>query len=196
MLVCRAGRRRFRQKRLREFLSRVCGALGLAQGCFDVTLVGDRAMRSLNARFRGKDATTDVLSFPLLERVTQGLRAGKGARAVVAARTRTGHGAVPSEISFIGDVVISVPAAERNARREGWPLEIELPQLALHGVLHLLGYDHETDEGHMTRRELALRRRLGITGETEAPPRRCNRPTPRAGAAATARGGRDRRGKN
>jgi len=92
---------------------------------------GDRAVRRLNARYRRRDRPTDVLSFP----------AGGGE-------------------AGLGDVLISVPAAERNARRLGRSLERELLVLALHGFLHLLGYDHETDHGEMDRLEARLRRRL------------------------------------
>ena len=99
----------------------------------EVVLVfgGDTAIRRLNARYRGKDRPTDVLSFP-----------GPGAD------------------QGLGDVIISIPAAERNARRLGRPLGAELEVLALHGFLHLLGYDHETDDGSMDRVEARLRRRL------------------------------------
>ncbi len=92
---------------------------------------GDTAIRSLNARYRGKDRPTDVLSFP-----------GPGGE------------------DGLGDIIISVPAAERNARRLGRPLSAELEVLALHGFLHVLGYDHEKDDGTMDRVEARLRRRL------------------------------------
>lgn len=104
-----------------------------------VAFVSDRAMRELNWRWRGKRGTTDVLSFPAgqdeFERF-EGLR--------------------------LGDVVISVEQAARQAREHGLELEEEISQLILHGVLHLCGYDHETDDGEMNRLELRLRRRLGI----------------------------------
>jgi probable rRNA maturation factor len=104
-----------------------------------VAFVSDRAMRELNWRWRGKHGTTDVLSFPAgqdeFEKV-EGLR--------------------------LGDVVISVEQAARQASEHGLEFEEEISQLILHGVLHLCGYDHETDEGEMNRLELRLRRRLGI----------------------------------
>lgn len=99
---------------------------------FTVRLLGDRGMRALNRRYRGKDTTTDVLSFP---------------------------GAVTLEGDHLGDVVISVPAARRQAREARIPLARELRALLLHGVLHCLGYDHETDDGTMRRLERRLRRR-------------------------------------
>ncbi len=191
MLVCRAGRRRLSQRVLRNFISRLCEALKLAEQSFDVTLVGDRAIQRLNARFRGKDAATDVLSFPQLEPSAQGLRAGRS----TGLSARAGRAGGEDEHAFLGDVVISVAAAARNARREGWPLQTELCQLVLHGVLHLLGYDHETDQGRMVRRELALRRRLGILGESGDAPGSAAGITALVTAARRAPGRPDHRGK-
>ena len=94
-------------------------------------LAGDRLLRRLNRDYRGKDQPTDVLSFP-----------GGGGEA------------------GLGDVVISVETARRNARGLGRTLPQELDVLALHGLLHVLGYDHETDDGTMDRLERRLRRRL------------------------------------
>jgi probable rRNA maturation factor len=96
-----------------------------------LVLTNDRAMRALNHRYRGRKGTTDVLSFP-----------GPGGEA------------------GLGDIVISVERAERNARRFGHSLARELDVLALHGFLHVLAYDHETDDGEMDRLERRLRRRL------------------------------------
>jgi probable rRNA maturation factor len=104
-----------------------------------VAFVSDRRMRELNQEFRGLRRTTDVLSFP-------------GEREQF-------------ERSFdggIGDVVISVEQAARQAREHGLSFEMEVAQLILHGLLHLCGYDHETDDGEMNRLELRLRRQLGI----------------------------------
>jgi len=137
LLIDRQRRRRVSARRLRRLLNaaarwlRVRGELALVLG-------GDGAIRRLNARYRGKDRPTDVLSFP----------AGGGE-------------------AGLGDILISVPAAERNARRLGGPWTRELDVLALHGFLHLLGYDHESDDGTMERLEARLRRRL-IPGETWA----------------------------
>jgi len=97
---------------------------------FTARLVGDRAMRRANRDFRGKDATTDVLSFP---------------------------GGETPEGLHLGDVLISVPAARRQVPA-GETLDLELKRLLLHGVLHCLGYDHESDDGTMDRLEARLRR--------------------------------------
>ena len=106
-----------------------------------VAFVSDRMMRELNRRWRGKRGTTDVLSFP-----------EEGAFAAFE---------MP-EGPMLGDVVISVEQAARQAAEHGLDFEKEVAQLILHGVLHLCGYDHETDGGEMDRLELRLRRQLGI----------------------------------
>jgi len=137
LLVDRQRRRRISPRRLRRLLNAAARRLRV-RGELALVLGGDGAVRRLNARYRGKDRPTDVLSFP----------AGGGE-------------------AGLGDILISVPAAERNARRLGRPLSREIDVLALHGFLHLLGYDHETDDGTMDRLEARLRRRL-IPGETWA----------------------------
>lgn len=105
---------------------------------FSVVFVSDRRMKQLNELFRGKDATTDVLSFP--------------------------H--EPDEFdpdkNNLGDIVISAEQAERQAAECGLDLDTEIQQLILHGLLHLCGYDHETDDGEMDARELVLRKKLDI----------------------------------
>ena len=101
--------------------------------------VSDRAMAELNRRWRGKPGTTDVLSFPAEQNKfekTEGLN--------------------------LGDVVISVERAARQAKENKLSLNTEISQLVLHGLLHLCGYDHLTDDGEMNRLELRLRRKLGI----------------------------------
>jgi len=97
-----------------------------------VALVPDARVRALNRKYRRKDAPTDVLSFPSDER------------------------------EYLGDVVIAVGVAKRQARDAGHPFATELRVLALHGLLHLLGYDHERDDGRMARLERRLRRRGGL----------------------------------
>jgi len=103
-----------------------------------VAFISDRRMKELNKLFRGKDSTTDVLSFP--------------------------H--EPDEFdpdkTNLGDIVISAEQAARQAAENGLSIENEIKQLILHGLLHLCGYDHETDNGEMNTRELELRDKLGI----------------------------------
>jgi probable rRNA maturation factor len=103
-----------------------------------IAFVSDRKMRALNKEFRGKDKTTDVLSFPF--------EADE----------------FDIEQAFLGDIVISLEQAQRQSAENDLPLETEIKQLILHGILHLCGYDHETDDGKMNRRELELRETLRI----------------------------------
>ena len=109
-----------------------------AQGV-TVAFVSDRAMGELNRLWRHKQGTTDVLSFPAEQDEFE----------------RT-------EGSRLGDVVISVEQAARQAKENGLSLDQEIAQLILHGLLHLCGYDHSTDQGEMNRLELRLRKKLGI----------------------------------
>lgn len=123
----------------RAFAARAM-AVAPAEGAgVTVAFVSDRAMRKLNWRWRGKRGTTDVLSFP----------AGQDEFEMVEGRT-------------LGDVLISVEQAARQAGEHALEFETEVAQLILHGVLHLCGYDHERDDGEMNRLEVRLRRRLGI----------------------------------
>ncbi len=103
-----------------------------ARGVVTVAVVSDARVRSLNHRYRRQDAATDVLSFPADE---------------------------PGEL---GDVVIAAGVAGRQARQAGHPIAVELRVLALHGLLHLLGYDHEHDDGRMARLERRLRLKGGL----------------------------------
>ncbi len=100
-----------------------------------IAFISDRRMQELNRSFRGINRTTDVLSFPRSESFDD---------------------------DSIGDIAISVEQARRQARENGLTVDQEVAQLILHGLLHLCGYDHETDDGEMNRLELRLRRRLGI----------------------------------
>jgi probable rRNA maturation factor len=115
-------------RRLRPWLERLVGALAPRAESLGVRFSGDREMRRANRAWRGKDTTTDVLSFP-------------------------------GEEGHLGDILISVPMARRQAAPAGHPVERELKILLLHGILHCLGYDHETDQGEMERLERRLRRR-------------------------------------
>jgi rRNA maturation RNase YbeY len=104
-----------------------------------VAFVSDRAMRELNRLWQHKRGTTDVLSFPAEQDEFE-----------------------KSEGPRLGDVVISIQQAERQAKENGLTLDDELAQLILHGLIHLCGYDHATDKGEMNRLELRLRARLRI----------------------------------
>lgn len=109
--------------------------VGCPQGEVLVLFTDDREIRGLNRRFRGKDRPTDVLSFP-------------------------DGNPLAEPVARIGDIVISVPTARRNARRAGHPLRREIRHLLIHGFLHLMGYDHEVDGGEMVALEAEIRTRL------------------------------------
>ena len=134
--------RRLRIKSLQQFVDEAQAAVKL-RGDVSVLLTGDREIRRWNRDFRGKNQATDVLSFPAA--------AMDGVPAAVA-----------------GDLAISVETADRQAKQQGHVLAEELKVLVLHGLLHLAGYDHETDDGTMARVERRLRVKLGLkAGLTE-----------------------------
>jgi|SRR5579862_685576 len=125
-----------------------------ARGELSLALVTDAAMRRLNRRFRRIDQATDVLSFPAAPEA----KPIGGARRVVG-RDKSSRLIEPASL---GEIVIAVGVARRQASAYGHSLSAELKVLALHGLLHLLGYDHETDQGQMRRVEERLRRRAGL----------------------------------
>jgi probable rRNA maturation factor len=172
---------------LARWLERIAPAA--ARGTLAVALVSDRQIRRLNRDFRDVDKATDVLSFPSGESHRSQLRAGPGLRrrlrpgspkrgSAKAARPRPPLSAAPgrrrlrgapgpkphapSPTPHLGDLAIALGVARRQARDEGHSLGAELKVLALHGLLHLLGYDHERDRGAMDKLEDRLRRRAGL----------------------------------
>jgi probable rRNA maturation factor len=113
-----------------------------ARGNVTVAVTSDARVRALNRQFRRKDRPTDVLSFP------------------------------SGEPDHLGDIVIAAGVARRQARAAGHGIQVELRVLALHGLLHLLGYDHERDDGRMARVERRLRKKGGLLeGLIERSPR-------------------------
>ena len=122
-----------------------------------IAIVSDARVRALNRQYRKKDTATDVLSFPAF--APSALRRGKPPAFAPSALRR---GKPPGDGEFLGDVVIASGVAARQAREAGHSLATELRVLALHGLLHLLGYDHERDDGRMARLERRLRRRGGL----------------------------------
>jgi len=115
-----------------------------ARGTLSVAVISDARVRTLNRRYRGVDRATDVLSFPASHRPPA-----------------TDHRS-PSADRWLGDIVIARGVARRQARDAGHSELTEWRVLALHGLLHLLGYDHERDAGRMRRLETRLRRRGGL----------------------------------
>jgi probable rRNA maturation factor len=126
---------------LGRFLSAAQKAVGL-QGTVDVLLADDATLKRLNKTFRGKNKATDVLSFPA------------GATTVFFGE--------PDGPELAGDLAISLETAARQAAQYGHSLRDEVRVLLLHGVLHLVGFDHEVDSGEMAARETELRRKLGM----------------------------------
>jgi probable rRNA maturation factor len=122
----------------------------------NVALVSDARVRALNREYRGSDYATDVLSFP----------AQPDSRRRKSLRSRRSDPLSPSVLSeaegLVGDIVIARGVARRQARDAGHDEATELRVLALHGLLHLLGYDHERDDGRMARLERKLRRAGGL----------------------------------
>ncbi len=127
----------------REIVEKAISSVPAARGKnVTIAFVSDLKMRRLNRNFRGKNVTTDVLSFPFEPDEFIGAESGA---------------------DNLGDIVISVEQAARQASENNLSLEIEISQLILHGILHLSGYDHETDNGKMNILELRLRDKLGIS---------------------------------
>lgn len=140
MIILRKPVPSLNDRTLSRFLSRVCRATRL-KGSVNVLVTGNAELRALNLRFLNKDAPTDVLSFPPMPGLEDG---------------------------FAGDIAISAEIAAQNARLLKHSSAEEIKILALHGVLHLAGYDHERDHGEMARKEASLRRTLGLpVGLTE-----------------------------
>ena len=137
------------------------------RGELAIALVSDQRVRTLNLQYRGKDYATDVLSFPaedfrLKAEATPSSKSVASAKRVASAFRRkaaVGHGPRP-----LGDIVIAHGVARRQAHQHGHSYATELRVLALHGFLHLLGYDHDDpeDDGRMARAEARLRRRGGL----------------------------------
>ena len=119
---------------LSRFVNTAQSVLGM-RGEVSVLLAGDRTLRRLNREFRGKDKATDVLSFPAAEEIAD---------------------------EYAGDLAISLDTARRQAKNHGHTLRDEVRVLLLHGLLHLDGMDHETDNGEMAAKEAELRTRLRL----------------------------------
>jgi probable rRNA maturation factor len=137
-VVNRQRKRKIQTEAWTTLAGEMLRAIGKHDSSATIAFVSDIRMRELNRTFRGIDRTTDVLSFP--ESSSEGR---------------------PDEQN-LGDIAISVERAETQARENGLEFDGEISQLMLHGLLHLCGYDHETDSGEMNRLELRLRRKLGI----------------------------------
>jgi probable rRNA maturation factor len=132
---------------LDTFFRKICREIGLKYPPASVCFITDSEMKRLNTVYRKKRKTTDVLSFPSVERPKP--KALEGAATVLRGE-------------FLGDIAISPAVARRNGKRFGRSMTEEIRILLLHGILHLMGYDHESDRGEMERVEAKLRRRLRL----------------------------------
>jgi probable rRNA maturation factor len=117
------------EKKFQGLANKIAGRIGL-KGTATIRLAGAAEVRTLNRKYRGIDHATDVLSFPLGEKLPEGL--------------------------YAGDVLICMPIAEKQARQNSQSLEKELLLLMIHGLLHLQGLDHERDKGEMLARQARL----------------------------------------
>jgi len=132
--VNRQRGRKIDTKAFAAFAAKAVDAIGKSGSSATIAFVSDKTIRQLNRQFRGVDKATDVLSFPA------------------------------DDSENLGDVAISVETAAAQAKENGLKFDEEVSQLILHGLLHLAGYDHETDNGEMDRIEIRIRRKLGIDG--------------------------------
>lgn len=156
LLRVRPRRIRVRTSAFKALAQKLLKTVGESRSELSVELVGDQRMRRLNHRYRGRDSSTDVLAFPMW-------RAPRVDPLGVRRKTLGGSASrvMPDALrpSMIGDVVISLPTAERQAARHGHSADHEVAALLIHGVLHLCGYDHERGEKEarrMRRKERAV----------------------------------------
>jgi len=137
-IINRQRARKISANEWREFGEKALRTIGSPESA-TIVFVSDAAIRKLNRRFRGKDDATDVLSFPAQPETFE-----------------------TEDHMGLGEVVISVQRAAAQAKSDGLTFANEIQQLILHGLLHLCGYDHETDHGEMNRLELRFRKKLEI----------------------------------
>lgn len=132
-VVNRQRRLKIDTERWSKIAANALEAIGNSESSATIAFVSDKKIRELNRQFRNTDKATDVLSFP--------------------------SGGTDEDL---GDIAVSVETAAAQAKENGLSFEDEIAQLILHGLLHLSGYDHETDNGEMNKLELKLRKKLGI----------------------------------
>jgi len=134
-VVNRQRSKRVTTRKWTVLTAKMLQVIGKPDASVTIAFVSDARIRELNLRFRGIDKATDILSFPNADATAD---------------------------NNLGDLAISLSRAVRQARENDLELDQEIAQLILHGLLHLCGYDHETDDGEMNRLELRLRHKLKI----------------------------------
>ena len=154
MLLFHHPSRKVKRGPLRACWLDLAGQLAPGATCLITT---DAELRSLNRRFRGKDTPTDVLSFP-----RPAMRAIGNRAAEAGYKPAAGYDPAPPGVAASGEIAISFDRAAEQAAEQGHGVDQELRILMLHGLLHLNGMDHETDQGDMARAEARWRRRLGL----------------------------------
>lgn len=143
---------------LEKFLASAQKRLKVPPSSLTVALVSNAEIARWNRSYRGKNKPTDVLSFPVEDDVP-----GTGAAAKRRSPSRNGISRGGKLGGYLGDIAIAPRVARKNAAEFGRSLHAEMRILILHGILHLMGYDHETDAGQMERLENRLRRELGLS---------------------------------
>lgn len=159
MILNRQRKVRVARRPLEEFLRRIQEAMNLCGAEVTICLVSDAEIARMNESFRKKKGPTDVLSFPAAENENEGKKIFKagGKKSKDSGKRKSKY-----REKYLGDIAIAPETAKRYAKKNGRTLREELRVLILHGVLHLLGYDHETDRGEMDRIERKMRRRFGL----------------------------------
>jgi probable rRNA maturation factor len=152
MIVNRQRGVRIRTTALESYWKRVAKLVKVPAEALTICFVENREIARWNRAYRGKKGATDVLSFPV--------EAPNGHRP--RGRAAEFFSRATGSTSYLGDIAIAPAIAKRGAMRFGRTIDDELRILILHGALHLLGFDHETDRGEMERREAWLRRQLGL----------------------------------
>jgi rRNA maturation RNase YbeY len=153
MILNRQKTVRISTRPLASFLQKIQRELNLEGVYVSIALVTDAEIARWNETYRRKKGPTDVLSFPAAAQ-------GKKHKRKLTGGAR--HRATDIPKTFLGDIAIAPQTARRYAKKNGRTLQCELRTLMLHGILHLMGYDHESDNGQMNRIEQRLRRRLEI----------------------------------
>ena len=166
MILNRQRKIRIPIQDLEKFAERARQALRLRADACTICLVTKSEIARWNLAYRGKEGPTDVLSFRNEEtgEKSEGAKSRKKTKARRAQKKdeRSVARAAGEDHGYLGDIAIAPEVARRNARQFGRTLGDEMRILVLHGMLHLMGYDHETDTGQMDRRERRLRRVLGL----------------------------------
>jgi len=147
MILNKQKKVRLAARPLQEFLRKTKRELKIANSEITIAFVSDAEIARWNEAYRKKKGPTDVLSFPSVS----------GARFRFEEKKKSARA-----VGSLGDIAIAPETAKRYAKKNGRTLSSEIRVLMLHGVLHLMGYDHESDQGQMNRIEQKLRRRLGI----------------------------------